>query len=206
MRLLCLICHCELIVASSKISISSVWQVQRISGGNLSDEELECEMERRWTHLIKIMPRMIPRPDVLVARLMALVDLYRYRPDSVTGEQLLTDKVIKQLELLIEDARAGWLSDPEGKILYFWVETGLRQVLCCCRGTNSVEGWHFHQRERYGGHFVGPYMAALVEAEFVRRWNTLRQWQRRGGFFDGNFEHAVKEQVYQAAKACGVSE
>ncbi|KAJ7431662.1 hypothetical protein B0H11DRAFT_1941390 [Mycena galericulata] len=101
------------------------------------------EMLARSPRFIKQrVPRYVPPPSVLVPAIQHVYNMFGNAPNAKNGEPLFTKEAWKKAAAVLELAREGYLSDPEGVVLYEKAgvdEDGL-QKWNCKRGTNKVEG------------------------------------------------------------------
>lgn len=116
-----------------------------LTGRGMKPEEVEQLKDKNWPFFLRSCRRLVPPPDVLLARFDRVIDEFRSCVDSTSREVLLRPKAMQKVRLLRDHIKAGCLSDPDGVAMYYAVgktKEGLTDYRCV-RGTNDVEVRYF---------------------------------------------------------------
>ncbi|KAG6825372.1 hypothetical protein H0H92_003927, partial [Tricholoma furcatifolium] len=129
---------------------------------NLTFDQM-LERNPRW--IAERTPRHVPRPSILVPALDFVFKCFGNVLDAKTQQPLFNKLAWKKAEAILELARLGYLSDPEG-VSMFKKSTidkyGLQKYICI-RGTNNVEGGPHGDIYRKFGALHGPRLTALAK-------------------------------------------
>ncbi|KAJ7196492.1 hypothetical protein GGX14DRAFT_672632 [Mycena pura] len=148
--------------------------------------------------------RYIPPRHILVRRLELLFDAYF----GFDGEQPFFSKDAREMcKHLLEAARCGYLSDPQGYILYYVIgrdKDGLN-IYRTIRGTNSVEGgFHMAIRRVFGSLRASPELAECILFNWILRRNQRVGCKNRTGRkFNGHYDIWVRDEIYELAVELG---
>ena len=94
----------------------------------------------KW--VLRRVRRHVPPPEILLARVSAVLKTFGPLKDAQTGAPLFNTAAWDITKNVLENIRRGYYSDPPNVQLYYEVgedRHGLK-LYRCCRGTNSVEG------------------------------------------------------------------
>ena len=119
----------------------------------------DFEFKRRRKYCLARCRRTIPFSDVIIPRLVEVMELFGPMQDAQTDKPLFNANVWKATRLVLEMVRDGFLSDPPDVALYAILRTcggpdgTLRDgvvVYRCSRETNMTEGGvHQNLRRRF---------------------------------------------------------
>ena len=155
-----------------------------------SKDQVEDLYNSNYVHFVRKARRLIPKPQVLLRDLEALIRVYTptvqeplrgYCPSTRTWllEKPATTDKLATLQYHISN---GCLSDPENVALYVDISRpGQRCRWHCMRGTSALEGFHAHIRRFFVGHAVSPRLAQSLLICFVYRWNHRAHVKNRRG-------------------------
>ncbi|CAM9925326.1 unnamed protein product, partial [Hapterophycus canaliculatus] len=143
---------------------------------------------------------MIPPPAELAERFDLVNKVYGGLLDNKTKQPLLRPEALESAKRLREHIVADCCSDAPKQALYF--EAGRDpETLCalfrCVRGTNDLEGYHFHMRLLVAW-CLSPRLAHLLLLEHNYRWNLRQSIKNRGltagvgGFYDQPMLEAIQ--------------
>ncbi|CAN0004911.1 unnamed protein product, partial [Scytosiphon promiscuus] len=165
----------------------------------MSQEEVDAKKAKDWAYFLKRCRRMIPPPVELAERFDLVNKVYGGLLDNKTKQPLLRPEALEAAKRLREHIVADCCSDVPKQALYF--EAGKDpETLCalfrCVRGTNDLEGYHFHMRLLVAW-CLSPRLAHLLLLEHNYRWNLRQSIKNRGvsevvgGFYDQPMLEAI---------------
>ncbi|KAF7369576.1 hypothetical protein MVEN_00288100 [Mycena venus] len=121
--------------------------------------------------------RYIPPAEYLILVLETLFKTHADAICSTHGIKLFNAETHKAAQLMLEDVRRGWLSDPAGVAVYNRLRTDKNGLTIWhdIRGTNSLEGFHRILRDRFGslGASVELSMALLSDFCYWKNVESL---------------------------------
>ena len=126
--------------------------------------------------------RFVPPRRLLLKRFDLVNRVYGAIIDAKTKQPLFRAEALEAIKNLRVHISRNCLSDPPGIPLYF--EDGKDSLtgnpkLRCVRGTNDLEGYHFHMR-LLTAWCLSPLLAHYVLLEHNYRWNLRQQVTKRG--------------------------
>ncbi|KAF5382845.1 hypothetical protein D9757_007324 [Collybiopsis confluens] len=169
-------------------------------------------MIRAKAHVInRRVRRYIPAPKILAPRLEALFNGYK---DIICSTQqgrkkpFFSKEAREMADRLLETARQGFLSDPDGISLYYIMATdkdGLT-IYRTVRGTNSVEGGvHMAVRRVFGSLQASPELAECLLLNWILRRNrTVGHLNRTGKKYQGHFAPWLSDEITELTVELGV--
>ncbi|KAJ7066294.1 hypothetical protein C8F01DRAFT_1228372 [Mycena amicta] len=146
--------------------------------------------------------RYIPAPEKLVRDLLVLFSCFQDIRDA-DGKKFFSKEARKQAAALIETARLGFLSDPPGLAVYYWIgcdKNGLK-LYRTVRGTNSVEGGVHKQIRRIFGslHASAGLTEAILGNWFHRRNRRIGHYNRTGKKWNKHFDIWLLDEIVETA-------
>ena len=136
----------------------------RLKGRGWSDAEIETLYKRKYSYFVRNVRRKIPKPQSLLIAFDELHRVFNEDTDNaavgyctatntyVLGKKLTQDAITS----LRGHIALGCLSDPDDYEMYYNIGTDAVPDLRCFRGTNSLEGLHFHLRRMFAGFSTSP--------------------------------------------------
>ncbi|KAJ7222208.1 hypothetical protein GGX14DRAFT_558304 [Mycena pura] len=146
--------------------------------------------------------RYIPSPEKLVKDLLVLFSCFQDIRDA-DGKKFFSKDARKQAAALIETAQLGFLSDPPGMAVYYWIgcdKDGLK-LYRTVRGTNSVEGGVHKQIRRIFGslHASLALTEAILGNWFHRRNRRIGHYNRTGLKWNNHFDIWLLDEIVETA-------
>ncbi|KAJ7624250.1 hypothetical protein DFH06DRAFT_1445903 [Mycena polygramma] len=153
----------------------------------------EQMLERNPQYIKKRVPRHVPQPSVLVPAIQHVYDMFGNAPNAKNREPLFTKEARKKADAVLDLAREGYLSDPDGVTLYEKAgidENGLT-IWACKRGTNNVEGGpHGDIYRKFGALHAGPRLTVNCLQDH-RVFFNLQAWAKHVYGVDWQYHHNI---------------
>jgi hypothetical protein len=171
-----------------------VWETQRKSKikrkrPDITEDELDRECRRRYSQMLKHTRRCIPLPVPLKNAVSETIRVWGMRRGGPKNEPLLSQTAWEELDKLIKHIESGCWSDHPDHDLYFTSpHDPTEKVVWCARGTSALEGWHKYLRQCLGGSNVAPFLALLIIAGVIHRWNIRTGVSHRGMSDFGSYD------------------
>ena len=90
---------------------------------------------------------------------------------------------------------AGFASDPVDRSMYRDIGGDMIRKFDCKRGTNGLEGFHFHFRSFINVVYMNPRHLNLIFHDFITEWNAKARIRRCGEVGFGTFQINVLEEL-----------
>ena len=139
--------------------------------------------------------RVIAPKEKLAARVHFVIAFFQTN-DTLNGniDPLITKKVMEVHKKQMIHITKGCVSDPEGRPMYRIVSDKFVKRFMCYRGTNGLEGFHFHLRAFLAALRINPKLLNVLLHEFMHRFNTKCRIRNCGEMDWGMFSHEILEQ------------
>ncbi|CAN0445314.1 unnamed protein product, partial [Ascophyllum nodosum] len=162
--------------------VRRVWKQRYPSWSN---QEIAADMRAKLSsHLLKHVPRIVPRPEILLPRYDNVIETFKVVRDGATGDTLFTDRMHKAAALLRVHIEKGCLSDPNPDLVPLLQIMGRTKdgldLIRSLKGTNRVENYHQLLRQ-----LMGSYHASAIMAHYTMLLHNYRRNHRMAGLHRG---------------------
>jgi hypothetical protein len=151
--------------------------------------------------------RRIPKPDILLPKMMKAVELRADVKDAKAGEIFFSKATWKVDVHIVKHVKLGCVSDmPRVSFYYYLTRKSDRKQLMFIRGTSQLERSHAHLQRIIPGFHTLPRLVTCLLTLFIFNWNIDRVVER--GILDTkyvvwyNHDYAQQLQILLQGTPC----